>query len=90
MCAGRTLASSIVTSLLQTDFGERIPHASVKYHDGSDPYRMHNAYAQIYNKLVFEVLEERFGKDEACVFARSATAGGQRYVNLNDTCNQLF
>jgi hypothetical protein len=41
---------------------------------------MHNAYAHIYNKLVFEVLEERFGKDEACVFARTATAGGQRYV----------
>ncbi|ELU45927.1 alpha-glucosidase [Rhizoctonia solani AG-1 IA] len=61
----------------KTDFGERIPHANVQYHDGSDPYRMHNAYAQIYNKLVFEVLEERFGKDEACVFARSATAGGQ-------------
>lgn len=41
---------------------------------------MHNAYTHIYNKLVFEVLEERFGKEEACVFARSATAGGQRYV----------
>ncbi|KAF8760219.1 Galactose mutarotase-like [Rhizoctonia solani] len=42
----------------KTDFGERIPHANVQYHDGSDPYRMHNAYAQIYNKLVFEVLKK--------------------------------
>ena len=65
--------------LFQTDFGERIPHAAVKYHDGSDPYRMHNAYTQIYNKLVFELLQERFGKNEAVLFARSATAGGQRF-----------
>ncbi|QRV72671.1 glycoside hydrolase family 31 protein [Ceratobasidium sp. AG-Ba] len=67
----------------KTDFGERIPHANVQYHDGSDPYRMHNAYAHVYNKLVFDVLEERFGKYEACVFARSATAGGQRYGALH-------
>ncbi|KAG8745575.1 hypothetical protein FRC10_007753 [Ceratobasidium sp. 414] len=75
----------------KTDFGERIPHASVKYHDGSDPYRMHNAYALIYNKLVFEVLEERFGKDEACVFARSATAGGQRFpVHWGGDCESTW
>ncbi|QRW15933.1 glycoside hydrolase family 31 protein [Rhizoctonia solani] len=75
----------------KTDFGERIPHANVQYHDGSDPYRMHNAYAQIYNKLVFEVLEERFGKDEACVFARSATAGGQRFpVHWGGDCESTW
>ncbi|GAB1524938.1 hypothetical protein RhiTH_008094 [Rhizoctonia solani] len=75
----------------KTDFGERIPHANVQYHDGSDPYRMHNSYAQIYNKLVFEVLEERFGKDEACVFARSATAGGQRFpVHWGGDCESTW
>ncbi|KIJ24195.1 glycoside hydrolase family 31 protein, partial [Sphaerobolus stellatus SS14] len=56
------------------------PHANVVFHDGSDPYRMHNQYAFLYNKLVFELLEERFGKGEAVVFARSAAAGGQRFV----------
>lgn len=25
----------------KTDFGERIPHLGVNYHDGSDPRRMH-------------------------------------------------
>ncbi|QRW01716.1 glycoside hydrolase family 31 protein [Ceratobasidium sp. AG-Ba] len=75
----------------KTDFGERIPHANVQYHDGSDPYRMHNAYAHVYNKLVFDVLEERFGKYEACVFARSATAGGQRFpVHWGGDCESTW
>lgn len=39
---------------------------------------MHNVYAVTYNKLVFGLLEERFGKGEAIVFARAAHAGGQR------------
>jgi alpha-D-xyloside xylohydrolase len=63
---------------LKTDFGERIPTDCV-YHDGSDPVRMHNYYTQLYNEVVFRVLEEKRGKGEACLFARSATAGGQKY-----------
>jgi alpha-glucosidase (family GH31 glycosyl hydrolase) len=63
---------------VQTDFGERIPHASVAFHDGSDPMRMHNTYSVIYNEMVFNLLKERFGEGEAVVFARSATTGGQR------------
>jgi alpha-D-xyloside xylohydrolase len=62
----------------KTDFGERIP-TNVAYHDGSDPVKMHNYYAYLYNKTVFEVLKERFGEDGAVVFARSATAGCQRF-----------
>ncbi len=67
-----------LTKLLQTDFGERIPHANVVFHDGSDPMRIHNTYSVVYNELVFRLLEKRFGKGEAVLFARSATAGGQR------------
>ncbi|GAA0353752.1 alpha-xylosidase [Alkalibacterium iburiense] len=62
----------------KTDFGERIPTDAV-YHDGSDPYRMHNYYAQLYNQIVFDLLEEKRGKNEAVLFARSATAGGQKF-----------
>ncbi len=62
----------------KTDFGERIP-TDVVYHDGSDPVRMHNYYAHLYNKTVFEMLEEELGPGEATVFARSATAGGQQF-----------
>ncbi|KAJ7109151.1 alpha-glucosidase [Mycena epipterygia] len=63
----------------KTDFGERIPHTSIVYHDGSDPMRMHNAYAVIYNELVFKLIEKRLGKGEAVVFARSAATGSQRF-----------
>uniref|UniRef100_A0A7C4KFN3 alpha-D-xyloside xylohydrolase n=1 Tax=Anaerolinea thermolimosa TaxID=229919 RepID=A0A7C4KFN3_9CHLR len=62
----------------KTDFGERIP-TDVVYFDGSDPYRMHNYYSYLYNRTVFEVLEEKRGKGEAVVFARSATSGGQQF-----------
>ena len=63
---------------LKTDFGERIPTDAV-YHDGSDPVMMHNLYTQQYNQAVFELLEEKRGKGEAVLFARSATVGGQKY-----------
>lgn len=62
----------------KTDFGERIPVRDIAWHDGSDPMRMHNYYTQLYNEAVFSLLEEERGKGEAVVFARSATAGGQK------------
>lgn len=62
----------------KTDFGERIP-ADCVYHDGSDPVLMHNYYTLLYNRCVFELLERERGKGEACLFARSATLGGQKY-----------
>jgi alpha-D-xyloside xylohydrolase len=65
---------------IKTDFGERIPTKNVKWHDESvDPSRMHNFYAFIYNKLVYESCQERYGKDQAVLFARTACAGTQRF-----------
>lgn len=62
---------------IKTDFGERIP-TDVVWHDGSSPDVMHNWYTQLYNKAVFEVLEEHRGEGDAVLFARSATVGGQQ------------
>ncbi|MGN0378594.1 MAG: alpha-xylosidase [Butyrivibrio sp.] len=62
----------------KTDFGERIPTDAV-YFDGSDPVKMHNYYTYLYNKTVYELLERKRGKDEAVLFARSATVGGQKF-----------
>jgi len=62
----------------KTDFGERIP-TDVVYHDGSDPVKMHNYYTYLYNKTVHEALEDKLGKGEAVLFARSATAGCQKF-----------
>ncbi|WP_310603126.1 alpha-xylosidase [Anaerosporobacter sp.] len=63
---------------IKTDFGERIP-TKCKYFNGMDPVKMHNYYTYLYNKCVFEALEEYFGKDKACLFARSATVGGHKF-----------
>jgi alpha-D-xyloside xylohydrolase len=60
----------------KTDFGERVP-TDVVYHDGSDPERMHNLYTLLYNRAVFDLLEDSRGQGEAVLFARSATVGGQ-------------
>jgi alpha-D-xyloside xylohydrolase len=73
----RELVDSGVDSF-KTDFGERIP-TDVVYYDGADPVKMHNYYTYLYNKVVFEVLEQKIGKNEATLFARSATVGGQKF-----------
>ena len=62
----------------KTDFGERIP-TDVVYYDGSDPFKMHNYYTYLYNKTVFDLLRDERGENEALVFARSATTGGQQF-----------
>lgn len=61
----------------KTDFGERIP-TDVCYYDGSDPKKMHNYYAYLYNKVVFDLLEKKLGKGQAALFARSASVGSQK------------
>jgi alpha-D-xyloside xylohydrolase len=74
----------------KTDFGERIP-TDVVYFDGSDPQKMHNYYTFLYNKVVFDVLEEKLGKGEAALFARSATAGGQQFpVHWGGDCTATY
>lgn len=74
----------------KTDFGERIP-TDVVYYDGSDPYKMHNYYTFLYNKVVFDLLKKNFGENEACVFARSATAGCQQFpVHWGGDCTSDY
>jgi alpha-D-xyloside xylohydrolase len=75
----------------KTDFGERIPSEGVVWADGSDPLREHNFYAQRYNQVVFDLLRERRGEGEAVVFARSATAGGQRFpIHWGGDCESTY
>ncbi|GLW64044.1 alpha-xylosidase [Actinomadura rubrobrunea] len=74
----------------KTDFGERIP-TDVEFFDGSDPERAHNYYTYLYNQTVFELLRKRRGEGEAVVFARSATAGSQRFpVHWGGDCESTF
>lgn len=74
----------------KTDFGERIP-TDVVWHDGSDPHKMHNYYSHLYNEVVFDVLREKRGENEAVLFARSATAGSQQFpVHWGGDCYSSF
>ena len=85
----RTLIETGVDAF-KTDFGERIPDDAV-YHDGSDPKLMHNFYPYLYNKTVFELLERERGAGDACLFARSATAGCQKFpVHWGGDCDATF
>ena len=85
----RTLLD-IGVDCFKTDFGERIP-ADAVYSDGSDPARMHNYYAYLYNKTVFEVLEDKLGKGQVTLFARSATVGCQQFpVHWGGDCLATF
>ncbi len=75
----------------KTDFGERIPTKGVKYYDGSDPELMHNYYTQQYNEAVYDVLVETKGADQAILFARSATVGGQQFpVHWGGDCSSNY
>ena len=74
----------------KTDFGERIP-TDVVYYDGSDPELMHNYYPYLYNKCVFDLLEAYKGRGQACLFARSATVGGQKFpVHWGGDCSSNY
>ena len=75
----------------KTDFGERIPVDDVVYYDGSEPELMHNYYTQLYNKAVYDVVAEVKGADEAILFARSATVGGQMFpVHWGGDCSSNY
>lgn len=75
---------------IKTDFGERIPR-DVVWYDGSPKLSMHNWYTQLYNQAVFEAIEETYGKSNACLYARSATVGGQQQpVHWGGDCESTF
>lgn len=75
---------------IKTDFGERIP-TNVKYYNGADPVLMHNYFTYLYNKTVFNVLKDFYGENKACLFARSATVGGQKFpVHWGGDCSAEY
>jgi len=75
----------------KTDFGERIPHIDIEWFDKSDPHKMHNYYPFLFNEAVFKLLERKKGKNNAVLFARSATTGGQQFpVHWGGDCEATF
>lgn len=77
-------------SVIKGDFGEAAPFNGL-YASGRTGFYEHNIYPLRYNKALFEGIEKALGKDlssgdgtndnvaDACIWARSAWAGSQRY-----------
>lgn len=63
-------------SVFKTDFGEDVPRDAV-FSNGQTGETMHNLYPLLYNRCVYEVTQEELGY--GVVWARSGTAGNQRY-----------
>lgn len=62
---------------MKTDFGEQVPDDAVA-HNGDSGRRVHNVYALLYNRCVYEASRQHRG-DEAVVWGRSGWTGSQRY-----------
>src|SRR5512146_2735312 len=63
--------------MIKADFGEQVDEHMVAS-DGSSGTELHNAYALLYNRCVYEAAE-RYAAGGAFLFSRSAWAGSQRY-----------
>jgi len=63
--------------MIKADFGEQVDDFMVAS-DGSSGSELHNAYALLYNRCVYEAAE-RYAADGAFLFSRSAWSGSQRY-----------
>jgi alpha-D-xyloside xylohydrolase len=63
--------------MLKPDFGEQVePHMLAS--DGSRGDALHNVYALLYNRCVYEAAQ-RYARDGAFLFSRAAWTGSQRY-----------
>jgi alpha-D-xyloside xylohydrolase len=63
--------------MIKVDFGEQV-EAHALASDGAQGDALHNAYALLYNRCVYEAAE-RYGKAGAFLFSRAAWSSQQRY-----------
>lgn len=63
--------------MIKADFGEQVDEHMIAS-DGSCGTELHNAYALLYNRCVYEAAE-RFAPAGAFLFSRSGWSGSQRY-----------
>jgi alpha-D-xyloside xylohydrolase len=63
--------------MIKADFGEQIEEHMLAS-DGSQGDALHNIYALLYNRCVYEAAQ-KFGRDGAFLFSRAGWAGSQRY-----------
>jgi len=64
--------------MIKADFGEQLEDENMLAHNGEGGLSLHNVYAHLYNRCVFEAAE-RYCQSGAFLFSRSAWIGSQRF-----------
>lgn len=64
--------------MIKADFGEQLEDSNMLAHNGVDGDTLHNVYAFLYNRCVFEAAE-KYGNNGAFLFSRAAWIGSQRF-----------
>jgi len=64
--------------MIKADFGEQLDDDNMLAHNGESGHSLHNVYAHLYNRCVFEACE-KFSSSGAFIFSRSAWIGSQRF-----------
>jgi alpha-D-xyloside xylohydrolase len=64
-------------AVMKTDYGESVPEDVVAY-NGDTGKRLHNVYAILYNRCVYEATA-MYGEGEPMVWGRAGWIGSQRY-----------
>lgn len=63
--------------MIKADFGEQLEDSNMLAHNGVDGDTLHNVYAFLYNRCVYEAAE-KYAKNGPFLFSRSAWTGSQR------------
>ena len=63
-------------------YGVRAASQGITYKNELDPVSMHNLYPTLFSEAVFEVLERRYGQNNAFLLAHAGFAGSQKFSCL--------
>ncbi len=64
-------------------FGAYASKLGITYKNKYDAESMHNYYAYLFSDTVFEILEKRYGQNNACILSHAGTVGSQKFPFLS-------
>ncbi|MDT8429414.1 MAG: glycoside hydrolase family 31 protein [Pseudomonadales bacterium] len=64
--------------MIKADFGEQVEDPDILAWNGDDGPRLHNVYALLYNRCVYEACQD-YARQGAFLFSRAGWSGSQRY-----------
>lgn len=76
-CAAHKPLFDLGVDMIKADFGEQVAD-SMLAHNGETGRALHNVYAHLYNRCVFEAAE-RYSRSGSFLFSRAAWIGSQRF-----------